>query len=134
MAKEVKKEVKKVVKAKVAQQVTSGRVYVTATFNNTLVTITDLSGNTLMAGSSGASGFKGARKSTPYAASSTVETVGRKAWDQGMRTVEVYIKGPGAGRDAALRSLKTLGFDISQIADVTPIAHNGPRPKKKRRV
>lgn len=128
------KDTKKVVKAKTAKQVTSGRVYVTATFNNTLVTITDSVGDTLMAGSSGASGFKGARKSTPYAATSTVENVGRKAWDLGMRQIEVYIKGPGAGRDAALRALKTIGFDISLIADVTPIAHNGPRPKKKRRV
>jgi small subunit ribosomal protein S11 len=116
------------------KEVTSGRVYVTATFNNTLVTITDNNGNTLMGGSSGASGFKGARKSTPYAASSAVETAARKAWDLGMRQIEVYIKGPGAGRDAALRSLKTIGFDITLIADVTPIAHNGPRPKKKRRV
>jgi small subunit ribosomal protein S11 len=125
MAKETKK---------VNKNITSGRVYVTATFNNTLVTITDPSGNTLMSGSSGASGFKGSRKSTPYAASSAVENVGRKVWDLGMRQVEVYIKGPGAGRDAALRALKTIGFDISLIADVTPIAHNGPRPKKKRRV
>ncbi|MBI3887917.1 30S ribosomal protein S11 [Candidatus Microgenomates bacterium] len=125
MAKEVKK---------VNKEFTSGRVYVTATFNNTLVTITDPAGNTLMAGSSGASGFKGARKSTPYAASATVETAGRKVWDLGMRQVEVYIKGPGAGRDAALRALKTIGFDITLIADVTPLAHNGPRPKKKRRV
>lgn len=114
--------------------ITDGRVCVTATFNNTLVTITDGEGNTLLAGSSGASGFKGARKSTPYAATTTVENVGRKAWDQGMRKIEVYIKGPGAGRDAALRALKTIGFDITLIADVTPIAHNGPRPKKKRRV
>ncbi|MCL4397800.1 30S ribosomal protein S11 [Patescibacteria group bacterium] len=127
------KETKKVTK-KSGKEVTSGRVYVTATFNNTLVTVTDAAGNTLMAGSSGSNGFKGARKSTPYAATATVENVGRKAWDQGMRQVEVYIKGPGAGRDAALRALKTIGFDISLIADVTPIAHNGPRPKKKRRV
>jgi small subunit ribosomal protein S11 len=125
MAREVKK---------VNKNITSGRVYVTATFNNTLVTITDPSGNALITGSAGASGFKGSRKSTPYAASSAVENVGRKAWDLGMRQVEVYIKGPGAGRDAALRALKTIGFDINLIADVTPIAHNGPRPKKKRRV
>ena len=128
------KEVKKVTKAKNTAQVASGRVYVTATFNNTLVTITDATGNTMMAGSSGSNGFKGARKSTPYAATATVENVGRKAWDQGMRRVEVYFKGPGAGRDAALRALKTIGYDIILIADVTPIAHNGPRPKKKRRV
>lgn len=121
-------------KIKTKKETVSGRVYVAATFNNTLVTITDMAGNTLFSGSSGASGFKGARKSTPYAATSTVETAGKKAWEAGMREVEVYIKGPGAGRDAALRALKSLGFAIGLIADVTPIAHNGPRPKKKRRV
>lgn len=126
MAEKTKKITKKIV--------TAGRVYVMATFNNTLVTITDDLGNTLFSGSSGAAGFKGARKSTPYAATTTVENVGRKAWEAGLRTVGVYIKGPGAGRDAALRALKTIGFDITMIADVTPIAHNGPRPKKKRRV
>lgn len=126
-------EVKKV-KTKINKQVTSGRVYVTATFNNTLITITDNSGNTLYWGSSGASGFKGARKSTPFAATTAVEQVGRKAWDTGMREIEVFIKGPGAGRDATLRALKSIGFNISLIADVTPIPHNGPRPKKKRRV
>lgn len=113
---------------------TAGRVYVTATFNNTLVTITDPSGNAVVWGSSGAAGFKGARKSTPFAATTAVEQVARKAWDGGMREVEVYIKGPGAGRDAALRALKAVGFNISLIADVTPIPHNGPRAKKKRRV
>lgn len=126
------KEVKKVSKAN--KNSASGRVYVTATFNNTLVTITDESGNALYAGSSGASGFKGARKSTPFAATTAVEQVGKKAWDNGMRDVEVFIKGPGAGRDATLRALKAQGFGISMIADVTPIPHNGPRPKKKRRV
>jgi small subunit ribosomal protein S11 len=134
MAKETK-PVTKVPKVKaVKENLTAGRVYVTATFNNTLVTITDGQGNALMSGSSGSSGFKGARKATPYAASATVENVGRKAWDLGLRQVEVYIKGPGAGRDASLRALKTIGFEISLIADVTPLAHNGPRPKKKRRV
>lgn len=131
---ETKEAVKKTKKTKVNKNVTSGRVYVAATFNNTLVTITDSAGNTLYSGSSGASGFKGARKSTPYAATSTVEIAGKKAWEAGMRDVEVYIKGPGAGRDAALRALKSLGFTIGLIADITPIAHNGPRPKKKRRV
>ncbi len=132
--KDSKKETVKVKKTKVNRQVSSGRVYVTATFNNTLVTITDVGGNTILAGSSGASGFKGARKSTPYAATSAVENVGRKAWDLGLREIEVFIKGPGAGRDAALRALKTIGFTIILIADVTPMPHNGPRPKKKRRV
>lgn len=132
---ETKKEVAtKKVKAKVNKQVTSGRVYVTATFNNTLITITDDSGNTLYWGSSGAAGFKGARKSTPFAATTAVENIGRKAWETGMREIQVFIKGPGAGRDATLRALKSIGFNISLIADVTPIPHNGPRAKKKRRV
>lgn len=121
-------------KTKINKQVSSGRVYVTATFNNTLVTVTDDSGNSLFWGSAGSAGFKGARKSTPFAATTSVEQVGRKAWDQGMRDIEVFIKGPGAGRDAALRALKTIGFNINLIADVTPVPHNGPRPKKKRRV
>lgn len=111
-----------------------GKVFITATFNNTLVTITDMEGNTLSWGSSGLVGFKGARKATPYAATSAVEAVARKVQTQGLREVEVYIKGPGAGRDAALRALKAVGLRISLIADVTPIPHNGVRPKKKRRV
>lgn len=111
-----------------------GKVFITATFNNTLVTITDMEGNTLSWGSSGLVGFKGARKATPYAATSAVEAVARKVQTQGLREVEVFIKGPGAGRDAALRALKAVGLRISLIADVTPIPHNGVRPKKKRRV
>lgn len=118
----------------VKQVVEEGKVYVTATFNNTLVTITDKVGNTLYWGSSGLVGFKGARKATPYAATTAVEAIARKAMDGGMRQVEVYIKGPGAGRDAALRALKAVGLIITLIADVTPIPHNGVRPKKKRRV
>ncbi len=113
---------------------TKGRVYITATFNNTLVTITDEHGNALYWGSSGLVGFKGARRATPYAATTAVEGVARKAMDAGLREVEVYIKGPGAGRDAALRALKAVGLGITMIADVTPIPHNGVRPKKKRRV
>jgi small subunit ribosomal protein S11 len=112
----------------------SGRVYVTATFNNTLVTITDPKGNALAAGSSGSSGFKGARKSTPYAATTAVELTAKKAMDLGLREVEVFIKGPGPGREAALRALKAAGLSISAISDVTPIPHNGPRPRKRRRV
>jgi small subunit ribosomal protein S11 len=111
-----------------------GRVYITATFNNTLVTITDEGGNALYWSSSGLVGFKGARRATPYAATSAVEAVARKALDAGMREIEVYIKGPGAGRDASLRALKAVGLGITLIADVTPIPHNGVRPKKKRRV
>jgi small subunit ribosomal protein S11 len=118
----------------VKKVVEKGKVFITATFNNTLVTITDPQGNALYWGSSGMAGFKGARKSTPYAATTAVENVARKAMDSGMREVEVFIKGPGAGRDAALRALKSVGLGISLIADVTPIPHNGVRPKKKRRV
>ena len=111
-----------------------GRVYITATFNNTVVTITDIQGNTLCWGSAGISGFKGARKSTPFAATTAVDETCRKAQGFGLKEVEVYIKGPGAGRDAALRAIKAVGLNISLIADVTPIPHNGCRPKKKRRV
>ena len=116
------------------RQVEKGRVYVTATFNNTIVTVTDMTGNTLCWGSSGGVGFKGARKATPFAATTAVESVAKKAAQFGLREVEVYIKGPGAGRDAALRALKSAGLQITMIADVTPMPHNGVRPKKKRRV
>lgn len=119
---------------KIKRTVEKGKVFITATFNNTLVTITDRDGNTLCWGSAGMAGFKGARKSTPYAATTAVEAVARKAQGMGLREVEVYIKGPGAGRDAALRGLKAVGLGIALIADVTPIPHNGVRPKKKRRV
>lgn len=119
---------------KIKRQVAKGRVYITATFNNTLITMTDEQGGVIAWGSSGASGFKGARKATPYAASMAVENVVRKARDYGLREVEVFIKGPGPGRDTALRALKTAGLSIAMIADVTPIPHNGCRPKKKRRV
>jgi small subunit ribosomal protein S11 len=119
---------------KTTRVVEKGKVFIAATFNNTLVTITDQQGNTLCWGSSGMAGFKGARKSTPYAATTAVEAVARKAMDHGLREVEVYIKGPGAGRDAALRGLKAVGLQISLIADVTPMPHNGVRAKKKRRV
>ncbi|OGD92518.1 30S ribosomal protein S11 [Candidatus Curtissbacteria bacterium RIFCSPHIGHO2_01_FULL_41_44] len=112
----------------------AGRAYVTATFNNTLVTITDTNGRTICWGSAGASGFKGARKSTPYAATTAVEQVARKAKEKGIESVEVYIKGAGPGRDGAIRALKAVGLDIAMIADVTPIPHNGPRASKKRRV
>lgn len=125
---ETKKKVKQI------KEVSEGRVYVTATFNNTLITITDMSGNALVAGSSGASGFKGARKSTPFAATTAVEMVAKKAMDRGLRKVEVFVRGPGSGRDSAIRALKNMGLQIVAIADVTPIPHNGPRPRKRRRV
>ncbi|MBI3384934.1 30S ribosomal protein S11 [Candidatus Gottesmanbacteria bacterium] len=121
-------------KTKNKTMIPRGRVYVTATFNNTLVSITDEKGNTICWGSSGASGFKGARKATPFAGTTAVDAVVRKAQARGLNEVEVYIKGPGAGRDAALRAIRAAGLSISQIADVTPIPHNGCRPKKKRRV
>lgn len=121
-------------KKKTIREVSSGRVYVTASFNNTVVTITDKLGNAVAWGSAGTTGFKGARKSTPYAATTTVEHVARKAMGMGLKDVEIYIKGPGAGRDSAIRALKSAGLNISMIADVTPIPHNGCRPKKRRRV
>jgi small subunit ribosomal protein S11 len=112
----------------------NGKAFITATFNNTLVTITDASGNVIAWGSAGASGFKGARKATPYAATTAVEATARKAAAAGIKEVEVYLKGPGSGRDAALRAIKAAGMKMSLIADVTPMAHNGARPKKRRRV
>lgn len=129
-----KKQIKSKVIKKVEKKVSSGRVYVTATFNNTLVTLTDAKGNTLGWGTSGNAGFKGARKATPFAAISAMEKVAQKAKEFGMGTVEVYIKGPGAGRDATIKALRGAGINITMIADVTPIPHNGPRPKKRRRV
>ncbi len=116
------------------KNISKGRVYITATFNNTIVTITDEVGNTICWGSSGLVGFKGARKSTPFAATTTAEATAKKAVNAGLKEVEVFIKGPGAGRDAALRALRSAGMNITMIADVTPMPHNGVRPKKKRRV
>ena len=112
----------------------SGKAYIMATFNNTLVTITNHKGETIAWSSAGASGFKGTRKSTPFAASSAAEAVAKKAAGRGLRNVEVFIKGPGPGRDSALRGIKSAGLSISMIADITPIPHNGPRASKKRRV
>lgn len=119
---------------KVTSEIKQGKVFVNATFNNTVITITDLSGNSLGWSSSGAVGFKGARKSTPYAASTAMENIAKRVAEKGMREVEVYIKGPGSGRDAAIKALKNSGLLIKAIADVTPIPHNGPRPRKQRRV
>jgi len=131
----VKKE-KKVVKKKIGGAVVSqnGKVYVTATFNNTLVTITNDKGETISWSSSGSRGFKGARKSTPYAAGLAVEDAAKKALEKGLKAVEVFVKGPGSGRDSALRAIKAAGLSISMIVDVTPSPHNGPRASKKRRV
>ena len=110
------------------------KIYISASFNNTLVSVCDETGATLAWCSSGASGFKGTRKSTPFAATTAVETVIKKAKEKGVEEIEIYVKGPGPGRDAALRAVKASGIKISLVADVTPIPHNGPRPKKKRRV
>jgi small subunit ribosomal protein S11 len=116
------------------KNITSGVAHVNASFNNTIVTITDAQGNTIAWASSGASGFKGSRKSTPYAAQVAAENAGRKAQEHGMRTLEVEVKGPGSGRESALRALSAVGFVITAIRDVTPIPHNGCRPPKRRRV
>jgi small subunit ribosomal protein S11 len=113
---------------------TLGKVYITASFNNTLVTIADEAGNTVAWGSAGASGFKGTRRATPFAATTAVEATARKAMDKGIKEVEVFLKGPGSGRDAALRALRAAGMKMSLIADVTPMPHNGSRAKKRRRV
>ena len=112
----------------------SGVVHIRSTFNNTIVTITDMQGNTLSWASAGGSGFRGSRKSTPFAAQVTAEDAAKKAMEHGMRSVEVYVKGPGAGRESALRALQAVGFNVTLIKDVTPIPHNGCRPPKRRRV
>lgn len=111
-----------------------GRAYVKSTFNNTIVTLTDPVGNVVAWSSAGASGFKGSRKSTPYAAQVAAETAARKAMEHGMRQVDVFIKGPGSGREMAIRSLQATGIQVTSIADVTPVPHNGCRPPKRRRV
>lgn len=116
------------------KQVPRGNAYIQSSFNNTLVTITDPDGNAIAWGSAGTAGFKGSRKSTPYAAGLAAEGAAKRAMEQGLRQVEVFVKGPGSGREAAIRSLQAAGLTISAITDVTPIPHNGCRPPKKRRV
>lgn len=111
-----------------------GRAYIQATFNNTIITLSDQAGNVVAWSSAGASGFKGSRKSTPYAAQVAAEGAARKAMEHGMRSVEVLVKGPGSGREMAIRSLQSAGLQVSSISDVTPIPHNGCRPPKRRRV
>jgi small subunit ribosomal protein S11 len=111
-----------------------GQAHIQATFNNTLVTISDPNGNVLAWSSAGASNFKGSRKSTPYAAQVTAENAARKAMEHGVRQIEVYVRGPGSGREAAIRALQTAGLQVVSITDVTPIPHNGCRPPKRRRV
>lgn len=121
-------------RAKKMAAMENGRIYVSTTFNNTIVTITNEKGDAVAWSSSGNMGFKGTRKSTPFAATSAVEEAINKARNTGLKAVEVYIKGPGVGRDASLRAVRNSGLSISLIADITPIPHNGPRVKKKRRV
>ena len=116
------------------KNITSGVAHVAATFNNTMVTITDAQGNTIAWSSAGMQGFKGSRKSTPYAAQVAAEDAGRKAREHGMEMLEIEVSGPGSGRESALRALQTVGFQISAIRDLTPIPHNGCRPRKRRRV
>jgi len=116
------------------KNITAGVAHVNATFNNTMITITDAQGNTIAWSSSGTMGFKGSRKSTPYAAQVAAEDAGRKAMDHGMRTLEIEVKGPGSGRESALRALQAVGFTVTSIRDVTTIPHNGCRPPKRRRV
>ena len=116
------------------KNITSGVAHVSATFNNTMITITDAQGNAISWSSAGSQGFKGSRKSTPYAAQMAAEDAGRKAMDHGMKTLDVEVKGPGSGRESALRALQAIGFTITAIRDVTPIPHNGCRPPKRRRV
>ena len=116
------------------KNIVNGIVYVNATFNNTLVSVTDEAGNVLSWSTSGMMGFKGSRKSTPYAAQIAAEDAAKKAQEHGMKTVRVIVKGPGSGRETALRSLQSVGFTITSVRDVTPVPHNGCRPPKKRRV
>ena len=129
------KAAKKVVKRRRERKVVEkGAAHIRSSFNNTMVTITDLEGNALSWASSGGLGFRGSRKSTPFAAQTAAETAAKAAMEYGLKTVEVYVRGPGAGREAAIRSLQTAGLDVTMIKDVTPIPHNGCRPPKRRRV
>lgn len=121
-------------KRRVKKNVESGVAHIRSTFNNTIITITDPRGNSIAWASSGTMGFKGSRKSTPFAAQMAAEQAAKTAMENGMKTVEVYVKGPGAGREAAIRSLQAAGLEVSLIKDVTPIPHNGCRPPKRRRV
>ncbi len=116
------------------KNIASGVAHINASFNNTMITITDAQGNAIAWSSAGSQGFKGSRKSTPYAAQIAGEDAGRKAQEHGMKTLEVEVKGPGSGRESALRALQAIGFTVTAIRDVTPIPHNGCRPRKRRRV
>ena len=126
--------VKKPVARRNRKNIDKGEAHIHSSFNNTIVTITDTKGNTISWGSAGGLGFKGSRKSTPFAAGEVAETAAKTAMEHGLKTVEVYVKGPGAGREAAIRALQSAGLELSSIKDVTPIPHNGCRPPKRRRV
>ena len=130
MAKSLKKVVRKRREKKLVER---GAAHIRSSFNNTIVTITDTNGNALSWASAGGLGFRGSKKSTPFAAQSAAETAAKNAMDYGLKTVEVFVKGPGAGREAAIRSLQTAGLEVTMIKDVTPIPHNGCRPPKRRR-
>ena len=132
MAQKTKKSTKG--RRRVKKNVERGQAHISSTFNNTMVTLTDMQGNALSWASAGQLGFRGSRKSTPFAAGEAAETAAKIAIDQGLKTVEVYVKGPGAGREAAIRSLQATGLEVNMIKDVTPIPHNGCRPPKRRRV
>jgi small subunit ribosomal protein S11 len=122
------------IKKKVKKNISSGVVHIQSTFNNTIITITDAMGNAVAWSSAGLQGFKGSRKSTPFAAQLAAQDAAKKAQEHGMKTVEVYVKGPGPGRESALRALQAAGFNVTMIKDVTPVPHNGCRPPKRRRV
>ena len=130
MAKAAVKSAKK----KVKKNIIAGEVHVNSSFNNTMITITDAQGNAVSWSSAGMMGFKGSRKSTPYAAQVAAEDAGRKAQEHGMKELDVKVRGPGSGRESALRALSAIGFTIKSIKDITPIPHNGTRPRKRRRV
>ena len=129
-----KSATKKTTRRRVSKNIESGKANIHSSFNNTIVTITDVQGNTISWASAGELGFKGSRKSTPFAAGEVAETAAKAAMEHGLKTVEVFVKGPGAGRESAIRSLQTAGLEITSIKDVTPIPHNGCRPPKRRRV
>ena len=134
MAKVTKKGAQVRTKRRERKNIEKGAAHIRSSFNNTIVTITDTNGNALSWASAGEMGFRGSRKSTPYAAQTAAETAAKAAMEHGLKTVEVYVKGPGAGREAAIRALQATGLEVTMIKDVTPIPHNGCRPPKRRRV
>ncbi|MCI6909384.1 MAG: 30S ribosomal protein S11 [Clostridiaceae bacterium] len=134
MAKQVKKGAVAIKKRRERKNIERGAAHIRSSFNNTIVTITDVNGNAVSWASAGGLGFRGSRKSTPYAAQTAAETAAKAAMEHGMKTVEVYVKGPGSGRESAIRALQATGLEVTMIKDVTPIPHNGCRPPKRRRV